>query len=130
MSFDKTIQEFAGTHFESSSTQTPQYKTWHRKLSKAFTQLLREAYPQSGVKVDARNHFDWGCVVSVDGKFISISIDDFRDMGYTNCPRILIRSMAHQKDWAGGTNNFVTKGSNAPNYGEAVLSLVARLLRD
>ena len=55
-----------------------------------------------------KNHYEFSAVLRHrdTGKFIYISISDVRFFPARWYDKVLIRTMAHDKDWTGGFNNY------------------------
>ena len=95
------VKDYVGIKFESSTMRTPQYVAFERQCKKELKAMLKE-YGINLHRFDG-NHFDWDAVLERNGKFVYIRIGDVRCWDWYN--DVLIRTMAHDKDWTGGHNN-------------------------
>lgn len=96
-----TVKQYKGYAFESSCSRTPEYVAFEKQCRKELNAQVKKF----GFKVHKfmPNHFEWSAVLEKDGKFIYVSISDVRFWDWYN--DVLIRTMAHDKDWTGGGNN-------------------------
>ena len=91
--------------FESSSSQTPQYKAYHRTFKREFTAVLKSMGCWD-IKISRPNHFDvTGFFTAPGGQIWYFRVGDLRDNPVKN---MLIRTAKHDKDWTGGHNQYVT----------------------
>lgn len=117
----KSLRKYFNHIFESSSEKTEEFMAFDR----AFKNYIKKVLPE-GYKIHkwSRNHFESSWVIKTpNGKFIYSHISDVRywiDEWATN---ILCRTMSHEKDWTGGTNNFACLF----NYGEKIKEIAERI---
>lgn len=82
------------------------FKSFSRKYYNALKKLLPEGYK---IHNWYPGHFEFSFVIeNPEGKYIYLSIDDVRFFPNEWFSNILIRTMAHDKDWHGGTNRYTT----------------------
>lgn len=97
------VKKYIGHQFESSCMRTKEYIAFERRCKKE----LKDMCAKVGINVHSfnPNHFMWTAVLEKDGKFIYVSISDVRfwNNWYNH---ILVRTMKHDKDWTGGSNNY------------------------
>lgn len=100
----KKTKQLLNQEFESSSTRTPQYLTFHRVFRKEFT-----AYVKPYVKkldIHKPNHFDvTGFFERNDGEIFYFSLGDLRGNAFKN--QMLIRTAKDFEDYTGGCNCFI-----------------------
>ena len=96
-----TIEQYNGYAFKSSCEKTPEYAAFEKQCKKE----LKAQCEKAGFNLHSfhPNHFCWSAVLEKDGKFIYVSLSDVRYCKWYN--DVLIRTMAHDKDWHGGNNN-------------------------
>ena len=96
-----TIRQYKGYAFESSCSRTAEYAAFEKQCKKE----LKEQCKKAGFNLHSfhPSHFEWFAVLEKDGKFIYVSLPDVRYWNWYN--DILIRTMAHDKDWTGGENH-------------------------
>lgn len=94
------IKDYVGIEFESSTRRTEQYVAFERQCKKELKAMLKPR----GINLHKfyGNHFEWSAVLEKDGKFVYVRINDVRGWDWYN--DVLIRTMAHDKDWRGGEN--------------------------
>lgn len=95
--------------FQSSSTLTPEFKSFSTKFKNAITKEILAV----GAKLVSfnRNHFECsGFFKTADGQHFYFRLGDVRmwNEGDMVFGRVLMRTAAHEKDYTGGKNNFVT----------------------
>lgn len=95
------VKDYVGIEFESSTMRTEQYVAFERQCKKELKAMLNEY----GINLHRfyGNHFEWDAVLERNGKFVYVRISDVRYWDWYN--DVLIRTMAHDKDWTGGHNN-------------------------
>lgn len=110
----KTVKDFYDYDFDSVDT-CPE-DCWgdytHRNFfKKYFYPIARKEMKQLAAKLNAEiiecslNGFDITTVMKRDGKFVYIHMGDMRDFGGRWYETILVRRMAHEKDWSGMGNH-------------------------
>ena len=93
--------------FISSSQKTDQYKTYHRTFKREFTKALTNMGCRD-IKIGKPNHFDVsGFFTAAGGQMWYFSISDLR----WSKDQMLIRTAKHDKDWTGGSNQYVSLDS-------------------
>ena len=95
------VEQYKGHAFESDCVRTKEYISFERQCKKE----LKEQCVAAGFNLHSfhPNHFEWSAVLEKDGKFVYVSMPDVRFWKWYD--EILIRTMAHDKDWTGGHNN-------------------------
>lgn len=97
-----SVKSYRGYRFESSSIRTMEYIMFERQCKKELAAQCRKF----GIVIHKflSNHFEWSAVLEKSGKFVYVAISDVR---YWNdwYDDVLIRTMAHDCDWRGGSNN-------------------------
>ena len=101
----KTMQKWLGFHFSTGSYTGEDYRSFQRN---AKADLKKQIIP-AGFELHAfnGNHYEFSAVLKyiATGKFIYVSIPDVRFWQDEWAHDVLIRTMAHDKDWTGGPNN-------------------------
>lgn len=99
------IDEYLDHEFASSVGRTPEYATFERKYKNYLKTHLPSGY---SIHEFIKSHFEFSCVIkSDDNKFFYLSIPDVRYVVNGWKEKVLIRTMAHDKDWTGGQNYFI-----------------------
>jgi hypothetical protein len=88
--------------FESSSSRTPQYLSWHRLFKRAFTKFL-ESKGATNIVIGKPNHFDMSGFFTLGNAVWYFSISDLR----WSKESMLIRTAEHYKDYTGGRNQYI-----------------------
>ena len=96
------VRDYINTEFESAGYRTQQYVQFERLCKKE----LKKQIAERGINLQSfhGNHFEWSAVLERGGKFVYVSIGDVRFWDWYE--RVLVRTMAHEKDWHGGRNHF------------------------
>jgi hypothetical protein len=96
------VKDYINYRFESSCYRTEEYIKFERQCRKELKSMLTER----GINLHKflPNHFEWSAVLEKGGKFVYVRISDVRCFSWYN--EVLIRTMAHDRDWTGGTNNY------------------------
>ena len=98
-----SVKSYKGQHFYSSCGRTEQYAEFER----ACKRDLKKQCVKLGFNIHSfnSNHFEWSAVLEKGDRFIYVSISDVR---YWNnwYDDVLVRTMAHDKDWHGGNNTY------------------------
>lgn len=104
------------THFESSSSRTPEYLSWHKLFKREFTKFL-ESKGMTGIEIGKPNHFDLSGFFK-DGKKDQIWYFRIEDIRWSK-DNMLIRTAQHYKDYTGGRNQYIPlkDGANDFEYG-------------
>ena len=98
--------------FESSSSRTPEYLSWHRLFKREFTKFLTE-HGATLVQIGKPNHFDmsgfftWG-----NGQMWYFSVSDIRWSKET----MLVRTAQSYRDFTGGQNCFVPLNMGSDHF--------------
>lgn len=87
--------------FSSGSVAGKDYRTFEKQCKKELKQMAQEA----GFTLHKFSpmHYEWSAVLERNGKFVYVSMSDVRWSEWYN---VLVRTMAHERDWRGGQNNF------------------------
>lgn len=96
------VKEWKSIRFESDCCRTRQYINFENQCKRELKKQL-ELY---GINLHSfhPNHFEWSAVLERNGRFVYVHMSDVRwGNWYTE---ILIRTMAHDKDWTGGPNEY------------------------
>ena len=98
-----SVKSYKDQSFESSCYRTPQYI----EFEKACRRELKKQCAAFGINIHSfhPNHFEWSAVLERDGKFVYVSLSDVRYWNWYDS--VLVRTMKHDKDWTGGSNNNV-----------------------
>ena len=100
------IEKWIGFQFSTGSYPGADYLDFQKE---AIRELKKMVKPDFTVKAN-KNHYAFSAVLHHEesGKYVYISISDVRDFGDQWYNRVLIRMMAHDKDWTGGPNHYCT----------------------
>jgi hypothetical protein len=98
----KNVLRLTQSHFESSSSRTPEYLSWHRKFKNAFKKFLT-ANGATDIQISKPNHFDMSGFFTVKGQDWYFSISDLR----WSKESMLVRTVRDYKDFTGGRNQYV-----------------------
>ena len=114
MKTEKFLKKWENVEFEDmGSVTSPQYK----KFETGFRSVLKDLSPNLELHSFSKNHYECSAVMQDvrTGKFKYVSISDVRYFpnGWRN--KILIRTMAHDKDWSGGMNMYTSLSNLAKN---------------
>jgi len=85
-------------YYESSSSGTEQYRTAKRQ----FKSLMKKIFNDCQIIIDSCPHFEFSGFVKKEDKYVYFSFGDLRWKS-----NMLVRAAKHDKDWTGGSNNFV-----------------------
>lgn len=87
----------------------------YKAFENAYAKWLRKAL--TGYSVDMhRNHYEFSATIMWKGsggipdRYVYLSIGDVRAFPKDWYSRVLVRTMAHAKDWAGGPNTYCAIG--------------------
>ncbi len=100
----KSLKNWVGYYFESSCHLTPEFAEFAKQIKSYLKKI--EGYEL----VDfLRGHFEFSAFLKniKTGKLVYVSCSDVRyfpDEWYNN---LLIRTASHEKDYTGGSNNYV-----------------------
>lgn len=98
------MQKWVNYQFESSTTKTPEFKSFARDFKKAFKHLLGDDYH---IEMSV-NHFYISGFIAKDGKFIYFSTSDVRFFPNEWYNKLLIRTSKDMSDYTGGPNNYTS----------------------
>ena len=100
----QTLRPYINYMFESSVDRTSEFKTFDRKYRNVVTKLLPAGWT---IHKWSQSHFESSAVLKApDGRYIYLSYPDIRYDVNGWMTNILIRTMAHEKDWRGGNNRY------------------------
>ena len=98
----KTLQPFWDYMFSSGGIAGKDFISFDTKYKNVIKKLLPEGYT---IHKWMRNHYSSSWIIKTpDGRFIYCGYSDVRSWTNEWCTNILIRTMAHEKDWHGGMN--------------------------
>lgn len=86
-------------NFESSSSKTPEYLSWHRLFKREFTKFLGEC-GATKIQIGKPNHFDMSGFFTVNGRMWYFRIEDVR----WSKGSMLVRIVQSYLDYHGGHN--------------------------
>lgn len=103
--------DFNYGHYDNPPREGSDENDEMKQFFKDFRSDLKKALKEINCKVYhmKKNYYDVTAVISNESedKFVYLSLGDMRGNPYWN-ERILIRTMAHSKDWVGGSNHWTT----------------------
>lgn len=110
--YGKEIEDWGGI----VSDEYKQFEKEYKAVLKEFTNFEIEKFN--------KNHYEFSAVLKskLNGRFYYVSISDVRYFKNEWADDILVRTMAHEKDWTGGTN----ERSNLKNLEHKLNNLVER----
>jgi len=89
--------------FESSCHRTPEYLAWHKLFKREMTAYLKSLGAET-VEIFSPNHFDMSGFFLKNQQWVYFSLSDLR----WSKDDMLVRTAKNNKDYTGGTNNFVS----------------------
>ena len=100
-----SLRPYADYVFSSGGITGDDYMSFQRKYKNYLAKILPEGY-----KIHSwnKNHYQFSAVIEHEGNYAYISISDVRYWPNEWFTSILVRSMAHDKDWRGGTNQYTS----------------------
>lgn len=102
----KDLQKYLDYEFSTGCDTGEDYKTFERKYINYLKTLCKE---QGGEFVWAhKNHYEFTACFSYNEKYAYFSISDVRFWKNEWYYHILYRSMKHEKDYTGGSNNYTS----------------------
>lgn len=107
--------------FESSSSHTPEYLSWHRLFKREFSAFLT-GKGASNIVVGKPNHFDMSGFFTLGNTIWYFSISDLRGFKDT----MLLRTAKHYKDYSGGRNQYVCLKHDESTFTRQFDELIAR----
>ena len=109
----KRLKQYLNYTFSSSGTTREDYKSFQRKFKNYIKKILPEEYALHSF---SPNHYCCtGVIKDNQNRFIYFSIPDVRFFPNEWYNDILIRTMASEKDWTGGRNNYTNLENFAKN---------------
>lgn len=115
----QVMKRYATHYFEDwGGCTSVDYKTFERKYINFIKSLMKK---NGGELISAnKNHYCFSAVVKrSDGQLVYISISDVRYFKNEWLRNILVRTMAHEEDWTGGSNHH----TNIDNLEKAIHSV-------
>lgn len=102
----KFINKWFGYKFQSSTTKTPEFKTFAREFKKAMQEQVKECFDIVNYSV---GHFYVSGFLKhkETGEFWYFSISDVRGFGNEWLQDVLYRTAEHEKDYTGGSNQYM-----------------------
>lgn len=90
-------------HFSTGCYTGDDYRQFERDCRSDLKKMAKE----SGLELHTfnKNHYCFSAVLTDGEKFVYVSVSDVRYFGWNQNTSVLIRSMAHAKDWTGGPNH-------------------------
>jgi hypothetical protein len=100
-----TLRPFVDYNFESGIQAGDFYQSFQRKYKNYLDKILPEGY-----KIHSwnKNYYQFSAVIEHNGKYVYMSISDVRYCPNEWFENILVRTMAHDKDWTGGPNTYAS----------------------
>lgn len=98
------IEKWLGYQFSSGSYPGADYLTFQKEAIRELRKMVKPDFSATVYK----NHYEFSAVLSLvdTGKLVYLDIGDVRSYGDPWYNRVLIRTMAHDKDWTGGPNHY------------------------
>jgi hypothetical protein len=95
------VKDYINVKFESGTRRTKQYIQFENVCKRE----LKKQCAERGIKLHKfnGNHFEWSAVLERGGKFVYVHMSDVRFWNWYD--DMLVRTMAHDSDWHGGSNN-------------------------
>ena len=111
------LQKYLDYEFSTGCYTGEDYRSFERK----YINYLKTLCKENGWELAraSKNHYNFTACFSFEGKYAYFSISDVRFWQNEWYYHILYRSMAHEKDYRGGTNRY----TELPNLGSAINSL-------
>ena len=94
------LSEIFKIEFISSSQITEQYKAAKR----LFRSRMKRLFPEDEIIIGSCPHFEFTGFIKRSGRYVYFSTGDLR---WKLMNSMLVRTAKHDKDWTGGSNNFV-----------------------
>jgi hypothetical protein len=107
MNFNQIAQRLEQA-FESDAIVTPEFKSFATK----FRNALKKELSAAGAELVSfsRGHFDISGLYRIKGQLGYFSLPDVRSaggFGMSNTPKLMYRTAEHEKDYSGGSNQWV-----------------------
>ena len=107
----KFVSDYSNYQFESSTEKTKEFTSFATKFKNVIKSILEETNPNFILDNFSVGHFYVAGFIKnqENNKFVYFSIFDVRchNVRHDVLDRILVRIAQHNKDFTGGTNNFV-----------------------
>lgn len=107
----KFVSDYSNYQFESSTEKTKEFQSFATKFKNVIKSILEETDPNFILDSFNVGHFYVSGFIKnqANNKFVYFSISDVRcsNVRHDVLDRILVRTAQHNKDFSGGTNNFV-----------------------
>ena len=104
----KNIEKWLGFQFSSGPYVGDDYKSFQRDAKACLKKMCTE----NGLLLHSfsGNHYEFSAVLQNESthRYVYLSISDVRYWQDEWYLKVLIRTMAHDKDWTGGGNHFCT----------------------
>lgn len=96
------VKDYYKKNFEFSSggIAGEDYREFEKQCKKELKQIVG-GYGFTLHKFN-KNHYCWSAVLERDGKYVYVSMSDVR---WFDWYKVLVRTMKHETDWTGGSNN-------------------------
>lgn len=101
------LNTYRGAYFESSSGETPAFKSFSRTSKSALKKMAEEN--SWTLESFNKGHFEWSAFIKnpTNNKFAYVSIFDVRSNHVRDVlGQVLYRSAEHNKDFRGGHNQY------------------------
>ena len=112
------IQRWKNYPFQSASYLTDEFKSFVKDLKKY---ILSKLPPGSELVNWSRGHFDASGFIKQGDKYVFFTVGDVRFRNWFD--EVLIRVAAHDRDYVGGSNHYVS----LDNFHEGVQKLFDRM---
>lgn len=113
-----TVASYRNYEFSSGSFAGSDYIAFEKQCRSELKKMCKE----HGFNLHqfSKGHYEWSAVLEKDGRFVYVSMSDVRFSGnwYES---VLVRTMAHDKDWRGGHNNYAS-WDNLMDMAERILN--------
>ena len=102
---EKLLMKYEYHTFQSSISETPEFKTFCTKLKNAMKNDISENYPDLEISAWSKGHFEVSGFITrkSDGAIFYFSIGDVRGWNVATSHQ-MYRSARHLKDYTGGIN--------------------------
>ena len=101
---EKLLTKYEYHTFQSSISETPEFRTFCTKLKNAMKKDISENYPDLEISAWSKGHFEVSGFITrkTDGSIFYFSIGDVRGRNVATSYQ-MYRSARHLKDYTGGT---------------------------
>jgi hypothetical protein len=101
----ETLRHFVDYRFSSGGVTGSDYKSFQTK----YKNFIKKNLPEGFVIAKWNpNHYEFSCVIEHESKYVYVSISDVRYWPNEWFENILVRTMKHDSDWSGGTNQYAS----------------------